>query len=144
MTEFTQESPLKWEEIECNLIDDNDDEYDNNIVCISNKVIIRMRNNDGVDEEKLNQNRNESGRKEKYNRKVEMKKKIANMIMNATKEYPSSEEDVKRDNETTGILKMINWQQLTKKKRVPNQWPDYPTKHSTKTLSEDRSKHPRG
>ena len=56
-----------------------------------------------------------------------MKKKIASMINNATNEYPTSEEDVSKDNETKGILKMINRRSLTKKKKVPNQWPDHPT-----------------
>ena len=55
-----------------------------------------------------------------------MKKKIINMITNATKEYPTSEEDVSRDNETRGILKTINQRSLTKKKKVPNEWPDHP------------------
>ena len=57
---------------------------------------------------------------------MKMKKKIINMITNATKEYPTSEEDVSRDNETRGILKTINQRSLTKKKKVPNEWPDHP------------------
>jgi len=57
-----------------------------------------------------------------------MKKKIASMIMNATNEYPTSEEDVSKDNEIKGILKTINRRSQTKKKKkVPNQWPDHPT-----------------
>ena len=48
MTKSTQGSSLASKEIECNLIDDKDDEYNNNIVCISNKLIIRMSNNDGM------------------------------------------------------------------------------------------------
>ena len=57
-----------------------------------------------------------------------MKKKIASMIMNATKEHPTAgEEDVSRNNETKGVLKTIDRERLTKKKRVPNQWPDHPT-----------------
>mmetsp|Transcript_29391 Transcript_29391/g.31581 ORF Transcript_29391/g.31581 Transcript_29391/m.31581 type:complete len:88 (-) Transcript_29391:4-267(-) len=63
---------------------------------------------------------------EQYSRKVKMKK-IASMTMNATNEYPTSEEDVSKDNETKGILKTIDRRRLTKKKRVPNQWPDHPT-----------------
>ena len=62
--------------------------------------------------------------KEKYSRKVKMEKKIASMIINATNDYPTSEEDVSKDNETKGILETINRRNLTKKKRVPNQWPD--------------------
>ena len=56
-----------------------------------------------------------------------MKKKIASMIMNATNEYPTSEENVSKKNETKGILKAIDRRKLTKKKRVPNQWPDHLT-----------------
>ena len=56
-----------------------------------------------------------------------MKKKIASMIMNATNEYPTSDEDISKENETKGILKMINRQRLTKKKRVSNQRPDNPS-----------------
>ena len=44
-----------------------------------------------------------------------MKKKIASMIINATNEYPTSEEDVSKDNETKGILKTIDRRRLTKK-----------------------------
>ena len=61
----------------------------------------------------------------KYSREVKMKKKIVHMILNAANEYPMSEEDVRRDNETRGILKTIDQQELTKK-RMPNQWPDHP------------------
>ena len=56
-----------------------------------------------------------------------MKKKITSMIMNATNEYPTSEEDVSKENETKGILKLMDRRRLTKKKGVPNQWPDHPT-----------------
>ena len=56
-----------------------------------------------------------------------MKKKIASIILNVTNRYPTSDDDVSREHETKGILKMINQQKLTKKKRVPNQWPDNPT-----------------
>ena len=56
-----------------------------------------------------------------------MKKKIANMIRNATNEYPTSEENVSKENETKGILTVIDRRKLIKKKRVPNQWPDHPT-----------------
>ena len=54
MTKFTQESSLGTKEIKCNLINDEDDEYDNNNICISNQVIIRMSDNDGMNGEKLN------------------------------------------------------------------------------------------
>ena len=55
-----------------------------------------------------------------------MKKKIASMISNVTNKYPNSEDEVSREYETKGILKLIDRQKLTKKKRVPNQWPDHP------------------
>ena len=47
--------------------------------------------------------------------------------MNATKEYSTSEEDVRRDSETKEILKIIDQRRLTGKERVSNHWPDYPT-----------------
>ena len=56
-----------------------------------------------------------------------MKKKIANMILGVTNGYPTSEDDVSREHEAKGILKMIDRRKLTKNKRVPNQWPDHPT-----------------
>ena len=56
-----------------------------------------------------------------------MKKKIASMISNVTNGHPTSDSDVSREHETNEILKMIDRQKLTKKKRVPNQWPDHPT-----------------
>ena len=83
-----------------------------------------------MSEEKLNlKGKSErKWQKEKYSRKMKMKKKIASMIMNATKEYPTGgEKNVGRDNAIKGILKTIDRQRLTKKKRVPNQWPDHPT-----------------
>ena len=43
------------------------------------------------------------------------------MIMNATNEYPTSEENASKESETKGILKAIDQRKLTKKKRVPNQ-----------------------
>ena len=139
MIKLTQESSLECKEIECNLIEDDDDEYYNNIVRKSNQVIVRIRINDGMNDEKLNWKWKRTRKwkwkwkkkwqKEKYSKKVKvkMKKKIASMIMNATKAYPTSEKDVRRDNETKGTLKMIDRRQLTKKKRVSNQWPDHPT-----------------
>jgi len=42
MTETTQESSLDDEELECNLIDDENDKYDNNIVIIPTQVLFRM------------------------------------------------------------------------------------------------------
>ena len=105
-------------EFGCNLINDEDDKYDNgnDIVIIPTQVLFRMS------EEKLNlkgkSKRKRKWQKEKYSRKVKMKKKIASMIMNATKAYPTGEEDVSRDNETKGILKTIDQRRLTKKKRV--------------------------
>ena len=49
------------------------------------------------------------------------------MIMNATKSHPMNEKKLRKDNDTKGILKTIDPRRLTKKKRVPNQWPAYPT-----------------
>jgi len=37
-----------------------------------------------------------------------MKQKIASMISNVTNEYPTSEDDVSREHETKGILKIID------------------------------------
>mmetsp|Transcript_5755 Transcript_5755/g.6195 ORF Transcript_5755/g.6195 Transcript_5755/m.6195 type:complete len:134 (+) Transcript_5755:232-633(+) len=133
MTKTTQEYSLVSKGIECNLIDDEDDEYANNIVCILNKVIIRMSNNDEMNGKKLNlkqkgkQKWKQQWQKSKYSRKMKIKNKIVIMITNITKEYTTSEEYVRRDNETKGILKMMHRRRLTKKKRVPNQWPDHPT-----------------
>ena len=80
--------------------------------------------NDTTSNWKWKNKRKQKRQKERYSRKMKMKKKITSMIMNATNEYPTSEEDVSRTNETKGI---IDRQRLTKKKRVPNQWPDHPT-----------------
>ena len=92
-----------------------------------NKVIIRTSNNDGMNCKNLNvkqkwrQKWKQQRQKSKCSRK--MKKKIAIMIMNATKGYPTSEEDTIRDNATKEVLKTIHWRRL----RMPNQWPDYST-----------------
>ena len=43
MTKVTQESLLEYKEIECNLIDDENDKHDNNIVIISTQVLFRMK-----------------------------------------------------------------------------------------------------
>ena len=56
-----------------------------------------------------------------------MKKKIASMIVNVTNGCPTSDDYVSRKHETKGILKIIDQQKLTKKKRVLNQLPDHPT-----------------
>ena len=45
MTKLTQESSLEYKEIECNLIDDGDDKYDNNIVIIPTQVLFKMKQN---------------------------------------------------------------------------------------------------
>ena len=121
MTEPTQESSLECE-LECNLIDEEDDKYDSNLVIIPTQVLFRMKQNSN-----WKSKRKPKWQKEKYSRKVKMKKKIANMILNVTNGYPTSEDDVRKENETKGILKMIDRRKLTKKKRVPNQWPDHPT-----------------
>ena len=39
---------------------------------------------------------------------MKLKKKIASMITNTMKEYPTNEEELRRDNETKGILKTIH------------------------------------
>ena len=54
-----------------------------------------------------------------------MKKKIATIITNTTKEYSTGEKDTIRDNKTKGILKMTHQRRPTKNKRVPNQWLEY-------------------
>ena len=131
MTELTQESSLECEELECNLIDEEDDKYDSNIVIIPTQVLFRMKPNVKW---KSKRKRKQQEQKEKYSRKVKMKKKIANMISNVTNGYPTSDDDVSREHETKGILKMIDRRKLTKKKKVPNQWLDHPTKHSTSSL----------
>ena len=45
MTEPTQESSLECEELECNLIDEEDDKYDSNFVIISTQVLFKMKQN---------------------------------------------------------------------------------------------------
>ena len=42
-------------------INNEDDDYDKNNVCISNEVLIRLSNNDGINEKNLNLNKSESG-----------------------------------------------------------------------------------
>ena len=49
------------------------------------------------------------------------------MISNITNGYSTSEDDVSIKCKTKGILRMIDRQKLTEKKRVLNQWPDHPT-----------------
>ena len=122
MTELTQESSVDNRKFGCHLIDDEDDKYDTNNVTKSSQVLFRMKQN-------LNwkSKQNKKWQKEKYSKKVKMKKKIAYMIVSVTNGYPTSDDDVSREYETKGILKMIDQQKLTKKKRVPNQWPDHPT-----------------
>jgi len=102
-TEITQESSLECEEIECNLIEDEDDQNEHNIVIIPTQVLYKMKQN-------LNWKSKwkQKWQKEKYSRKVKMKKKIARMKSNITNEYPTSEENVSKQNETKGILKLID------------------------------------
>merc|ERR1712238_33189 len=45
MTKLTQESSLECKEIECNLIDEEDDKYDSNIVIIPTQELFRMQQN---------------------------------------------------------------------------------------------------
>ena len=125
MTEITQESSLASEELECHLVDDVDDTNNNNIVIIPTQVLFRM--NATTSNWKWKNKKKQQRQKERYSRKIKMKKKIASMIMNAINEYPTSEENVSKENETKRILKEINRRKLTKKKRMPNQWPDHPT-----------------
>ena len=82
-------------ELECHLIDDEDDKYDNNIVTIPTQILFRMKMN-----MKWKSKRKKKRQKEKYSRKIK--------IINVTKGYSISEENVSRDNETKGILKTIN------------------------------------
>ena len=103
MTKLTQESSFECKDIECNLIDDGDDKCDNNIVIILTQLLFRMKNNLNW-KSKWNKER----QKEKYSRKVKMKKKIVNMIVNVSNRYPTSDDDVSREHETKGILKMID------------------------------------
>ena len=50
-------------EFKCNLIDDDNNKYDNNIVLISNKVIFRMSNKDGMDDKNCIWNEGGNGSK---------------------------------------------------------------------------------
>ena len=59
--------------------------------------------------------------KRSYSSKVKFKKKIASIIMNVSKEYLMSEENVRKNNATKEIPKTINQRRLTKKKMVSNQ-----------------------
>ena len=49
------------------------------------------------------------------------------MILNVTNGYFMSDDDVSKEHETKGSLRMMDQRKLTKKKKVPNQWPDHPT-----------------
>ena len=80
-----------------------DDKYDINIVIIPTQVLFRMKQN-----LKWKSKRKPKWQKEKYSRKVKMKKKIANMILNLTNGYRGSDDDVSKEHETKGILKMID------------------------------------
>ena len=116
MTELTQESSMNNGEFGCHLIDGDDNKYDTSIVIITTQVLFSMKQN-------LNwrSKRNKKWQKEKYSRKVKMKNKIASMIVIVTDGYPTSDDDVSREHETKGILKMIDRRKLTKNKRMPNQ-----------------------
>ena len=100
ITEIAQESTLECKEIECNLIHDEDDKYDNNIVIIPAQILFRMKQN-------LNWNckQKQKWQKEKCSRKVKMKKKMASMISNVTNGYLMSDDDVSREHE----LFIRNW-----------------------------------
>ena len=92
MTELTQESPLDYKEIECNLIDDENDKYVNNIVIIPTQVLFKMKQN-LICKRRLKQ----KWQKEKYSRKMKMKKKIASMISNVTNGYSTIDDDISRE-----------------------------------------------
>ena len=71
---------------------DEDDEYNKNVICISNKVMIRMSDNDRMNCKKLNLKQKwkqkwkgkKHQQKNKYSKKMKMKKKIVTMTMNVT------------------------------------------------------------
>ena len=113
MSKTTQAYSLASEEIECNSTDDEDDEYKNNIICISNKVMIEKSNNDRMNDKNLNleqkqrQKQKQQWQKSNYSRKMKMKKKMRTMIMNVITEFPTSKEGVRRNKEINGTLKMI-------------------------------------
>ena len=92
ITKLTQESSLECKELGCNLIDKEDDKYDSNIVIIPTQVLFRMKQNSN-----RKSKRKPKWQKEKYSRKVKMKKKIANMISTVTNGYLASDDDVSRE-----------------------------------------------
>ena len=98
ITETTQESSLNNEDLECTLIDEEDDTNNNNIVIIPTQLLSRM--NDTTSKWKWKNKKKQHRQKERYSRKMKMNKKIASMIMNATNEYPTCEENVSKENET--------------------------------------------
>ena len=53
MTEITQESSLYIKEFKCNIINNEEDRYDNNTVLIQIQVPIRMSNNVRMNEVNL-------------------------------------------------------------------------------------------
>merc|ERR1712238_516690 len=113
MTELTQGSSVDNGEFGCHLIDgEEDNKNDPNIVTTTTQVLFKMKQN-------LNwkPKQKKKWQKEKYSRKVKMKKKITSMIVSVTNGYPTSDDDVSREYGTKGILKMIDRRKLTKKKR---------------------------
>ena len=98
MTKTTQEYSLASEAseaIECNLINDEDGTYDNNIVIIPNQVLFKM--NDDTLNLKWKSKRKQKWQKERYSKKIRIKNKIASMITNATKAYSTREKDISRE-----------------------------------------------
>ena len=104
MTELTQGSSVDNGEFGCHLIDgEEDNKNDPNIVTTTTQVLFKMKQN-------LNwkPKRKKKWQKEKYSRKVKMKKKITSMIVSVTNGYPTSDDDVDREHETKKILKTID------------------------------------
>ena len=99
---------MESEEIEVNLIDNGDEHDDNNMFL--RHMINRTNNNDETNDAKQNMKSKwewkwkKKRQNYKYSRKSQMKRKLAAMIMNATKDHYNSEEDVMRENKTNGIL----------------------------------------
>ena len=64
--------------------------------------------------------------KDKYRMKV--KRKIETMRTNPRTEYQMNDKEmIERDNNTKGIPRMIHRRNVTKKKKLPNQWSDHLT-----------------
>merc|ERR1712238_615428 len=98
MTELTQGSSVDNGEFGCHLINgEEDNKNDPNIVTTTTQVLFEMKQN-------LNwkPKQKKKWQKEKYSRKVKMKKKITSMIVSVTNGYPTSDDDVSREYGTKG------------------------------------------